>query len=573
MHFRLPILAAVVACLGTLGHDDAADAGRPNILIAISDDQSYPHASAYGTAGVSTPAFDRVARAGVLFHQAFAPAPGCSPMRAAFLTGREIWQIGPAGTHASSFPGDLPVFPQQLRESGYHVGMTGKGWGPGNFRVDGWEHNPAGPGYNRHQIDSPPGISNNDYAKNFGDFLEARQDAQPFCFWYGGSEPHRGYHPGIGRANGIDPARVPVPGFLPDSEEVRDDIADYFFEIGWFDDHLGRMLDLLEERGELENTLVIVTSDNGMPFPRAKANLYEYGIHMPLAIAWPARIPGGRVTHDLVSLLDVTRTIFEAAEVEPRQAAAMAGIGMLRGLTRDPREPDDDTSPGDDPAPGDDVGAGGGEGAVPETETGITARAAVFAGRERHSSSRFHTLGYPCRAIRTATHLYIRNFTPQRWPAGTPRKIEGAKFDHEGKLVEGELGDPHGGYHDIDDCPTLRWMIAHRQDPDVAPRFAAAVGHRPAVELYEITTDPDCMNNLAGDPDQAEIQAELASRLAGYLTRTGDLRQTDPAAADVWETYPRYSPLRWFPTPDWARKNPERVPDQPWLEQRRPRVE
>ena len=104
-----------------------SQAQRPNILIAISDDQSYPHASAYGDAAIKTPNFDRVAKSGVLFQNAFTPAPGCSPMRAAFLTGREIWQIREAGTHASYFPTDLPVFTTQLEASGYHVGMTGKG--------------------------------------------------------------------------------------------------------------------------------------------------------------------------------------------------------------------------------------------------------------------------------------------------------------------------------------------------------------------------------------------------------------------------------------------------------------
>ncbi len=517
-----------------------ADADRPNILIAISDDQSYPHASAYGAAEISTPAFDRVAREGVLFRQAFTPAPGCSPMRAAFLTGREIWQIGPAGTHASSFPGDLPVFTTQLAEAGYHVGMTGKGWGPGNFRIGGWEQNPAGKSYGARKIDAPPGIRNNDYAGNFADFLEDRDGDEPFCFWYGASEPHRGYHKGIGAENGIDPGAIAVPGFLPDSDEVRGDIADYYYEIQWFDRHLGRMLKTLEDKGELDNTLVIVTSDNGMPFPRAKANLYEYGIHMPLAISWPAKVSGGRVTDELVSLLDVTRTIFDVAEVTPEEEDRLAGVGLLPMLRG-------------------------------ERADGETSRDFVASGRERHSSSRYHTLGYPCRAIRTDRYLYIRNFTPERWPAGAPQKYDRATFDDEGNLVESRLGDEHGGYHDIDNGPTLRWMIAHRDDPAVAPLFAASVDRRPAEEFYDVREDPACLNNLADVSEHAEAKARHVTTLTEYLTRTGDLRQTDPDAADVWETYPRFSPLRWFPVPDWAKQAPELVPDQPWLEARRPR--
>ena len=86
-----------------LAQNRLASAKRPNILIAIADDQSFPYASAYGTQGIHTPAFDSVAKQGILFHSAFTPAPGCSPMRAAFLTGREIWQIGAAATSLETF--------------------------------------------------------------------------------------------------------------------------------------------------------------------------------------------------------------------------------------------------------------------------------------------------------------------------------------------------------------------------------------------------------------------------------------------------------------------------------------
>jgi N-sulfoglucosamine sulfohydrolase len=516
----------------------ALSAARPNILIAIADDQSYPHASAYGEPAIKTPAFDRVASQGVLFRNAFTPAPGCSPMRAAFLTGREIWMNREAGTHASFFPRDLPVFTEQLAEAGYHVGMTGKGWGPG--RAVDWPHNPAGKSYDARKLKAPKGIRSTDYAANFADFLGDRDDGEPFCFWYGCSEPHRTYQVGIGAENGIDPNKIKLPSFLPESETVRSDIADYMYEIQWFDSHLQRMLDRLEEAGELENTLVIVTSDNGMPFPRAKANLYEYGIHMPLAIAWPAKIPAGQDTGELVSLIDVTRTIFDAAEVTPQQADQMPGHSLL---SRFSAASDKTSSPRD----------------------------AVFSGRERHSSSRFNSLGYPCRCIRTNTHLYIRNFTPERWPAGTPQKLGKAKYDQAGNLVSNSLGQAHGGYHDIDNGPTLQWMIAHRDEPAVADTFAAAIALRPREELYDIVRDPGCMNNLAGQASAEEVRADLARRLTEYLTRTGDLRQTDPVAAHVWETYPRVSSLRWFPVPEWAKEADVQFPKQDWLEERRPR--
>jgi len=515
-------------------------AERPNILIAISDDQSYPHASAYGAKFLSTPAFDRVAKAGVLFTQAFTPAPGCSPMRAAFLTGRHIWQIEEAGTHASSFPAKYKVFPDVLEQAGYRVGCTGKAWGPRNWKASGRPRNPAGDGFNRLKLKPPAkGIRNTDYAGNFEAFLKDQPEGKPFCFWYGSSEPHRGFEKGVGLKNGMDPSKVDVPGFLPDTPEIRSDILDYGYEIQWFDKHLGRMLDLLAKRGELENTLVIVTSDNGMAFPRAKANVYEYGIHMPLAIAWPAKVPGGRTVDDLVDLIDVTATIYQASGVPSPKQNPIAGRGLMDLLASEK------------------------SGRVDEF------RDAIYSGRERHSSSRYMTLSYPQRCIRTHRYLYIRNFKPERWPAGTPQKYGKGGYPKRDEVLNKVLGPEHGGYHDIDACPSLDFLIKHRNDPKIAPYFHAAVDRRPAEELYDIVDDPACMKNLAEDETHFATKRRLAERLTGHLKDTGDRRVT--GEGDVWETYPRYSGVRFFPEPDWAKKDPSAVPAVPWLEQRRPK--
>ena len=156
-------------------------ADRPNILFAISDDQSYPYASAYGCSGVDTPAsFDRVAREGVLFENALVPSPGCSPTRASILTGRYPWQNEHAGTHASSFSNQLTTYPLRFQAAGYHVGCTGKGWGPGNFREGGFTENPAGPQYSVRLARVPGGIRATDYAAAFEKFLDERKDGQPF---------------------------------------------------------------------------------------------------------------------------------------------------------------------------------------------------------------------------------------------------------------------------------------------------------------------------------------------------------------------------------------------------------
>lgn len=492
----LPLLLLIV--IAAAGDAAAADK-RPNILLAVSDDQSWPHAGAYGDGSTRTPAFDRVAKAGVLFNNGFCASPGCSPSRAALLTGRHTWQLEQAGTHASSFPARFKVYPDVLDDAGYHVGYTGKGWGPGNYKVSGRTRNPAGPAFQKRKQKSPRGISSNDYAANFADFLEAKPEGAPFCFWYGASEPHRSYKKGAGLAAGKKLADANVPPFLPDAPEIRSDLLDYSVEIEWFDRHLGRILDLLETRGELDNTLIVVTGDNGMPFPRAKANCYEYGIHVPFAVAWPAAAKGGRTVDDLVGFVDIAPTFLEAAGVDvPADVTGRSFLNLLRS----------------------------------EKSGRVDAkRNRAFAARERHSSSRYNNWTYPIRAMRTPEYLVVRNFRPDRWPAGQPAGFKGDAF----------------GYYDVDACPSKTYLWEHRDSEKIGRFFHLAVAKRPAVELFDVMKDPGCLNNLAEDPTHAATARRLLKELEAYLKETGDPRVLD--GGDVYESYKRYSPIREFPPP------------------------
>lgn len=521
----IQVLAVVVLLAGCIhkppGQENSREelAGkRPNILLVISDDQSWPHASAYGYEGISTPVFDRIAEEGILFNQAFVPAPQCSPARAALLTGLYPWQIEEAGIHASSFPQKYITFPDLLEEAGYHIGFTGKGWSWGNYEVSGRTRDPAGPEFSDITMESPEGIQENDYAANFRDFLSERQKNQPFFFWLGSRQPHRPYKKGIGRENGMDPDQIVVPPFLPDVEEVRNDILDYGYEIQWFDNHLKRAIDILDEAGELGNTLIVVTSDNGMPFPRAKVNVYEYGIHVPLAIRWGNQVKGGRTIDDLVSWIDLTDTFLKLAGADYPDYP-LEGKSLLNILN--------------------------------SKKSGLadSSRQAVYASRERHSSARWKNLAYPQRSIRTHHYLYIRNFKPERWPAGAPQA-----YDEEGNLKE-----KHHAYYDMDraDYGTPNaFIIRNRNDPKYREFFQLAVGKRPAEELYDIQKDPGCLNNLAGAPEYSDVLSDLRSRLGSYLMRTEDPRVT--GNGEVFQSYPRYvGSMRRFPKPDWAKSSKE----------------
>jgi len=520
------LITLMITTLGLAFCGALSASPRPNFLLAISDDQSWPHASAYGNQSTKTPAFDRVAREGVLCNNAFVAYPSCSPSRASLLTGRYPWQIEHAGNFSSTFPPMYPVYSDILENAGYWVGYTGKGWGPGDWRGTGRLRNPAGTEYNRYQMPAPKGINGYNYARNFKDFLRQRPEGKPFLFWFGCKEPHRGYSDGIGRQNGKRLADAAVPEFLPDTPIVRSDLLDYSFEIEWFDQHLGRMLKQLEDRGELDNTLVIVTSDNGMPFPRAKANDYEFGIHVPMAIMWPERIPGNRVLDDMISFVDLAPTFLEAAEVTSTDSVALSGKSLLRILQSKK------------------------QGQVDPSQN------VIHAGRERHASARYRNYGYPQRVIRTQEYLYVRNFQPGFWPAGQPQAHN----------YDGTLGAMHGAYFDIDSSPSKSLLIERRNDAAIAPFFQMAMSKRAEDELYNIQLNPGCVRNLVNDPNHAKTRKELRSRLDEFLTRTGDARLTgDP---NIFRTYKRVVRGHRLPYPDNANPGPAAAIKKPVRERK-----
>ncbi|MDN5217113.1 sulfatase [Fulvivirgaceae bacterium BMA12] len=482
---------------------------RPNILFAIADDQSFPHAGAYGFAEIKTPAFDKVAKDGVLFNNAFVAAPQCSPSRAAILTGKNIWQLEEAGTHASSFPKKLNVFTDMLEDAGYQLGYTGKAWGPGNWKIAGWDRNPVGPAYNEKELTTVPstGINKRDYFGNFSHFLEKRATGKPFFFWYGGHEPHRVYEPGSGAKAGKRFKNVQLPGFLPDDSVTRNDVIDYAFEIEYFDAHLLKMLKLLEEKGELANTVVVVTADNGMPFPYAKANLQEYGTHVPLAISWPDQIKSSKKVDDLVSMIDLAPTFLEIAGI--KSAPVMTGQSIVPVLF-----------------------SKGGE--------NTSKRNYVLTGRERHTHARPDNLGYPARAIRTKEYLYVKNYKPERWPVGDPVPPN----DENNKRAQTEgFKTLFPGYHDIDGSPSKTFMMKHQHEESVNRLFKNAFEKRPEAQLFDIQNDPECLYDLSGNTEYSDICADLRNKLDQELTKQGDPRMF---GSDIFDSYPRYSPMRNF---------------------------
>jgi arylsulfatase A-like enzyme len=488
----LTLVLAVLSLVAGVKENCAAD--RPNILLAIADDWSCGHAGAYGCQWVATPNFDRIAKDGILFRHAYTPNAKCAPSRATILTGRYSWQLEEAGNHICVFPPKYGGYVERLAAEGYFAGYTGKGWGPGIANdAAGKSRQITGQAYSRRKAEPPAkGISRNDYAANFKDFLGDVPEQTPWVFWFGTTEPHRGYEFKSGVRLGKQLSDIDrVPGYWPDNETIRHDMLDYAIEVEHFDTHLGRIVKALEEAGQLDNTLIVATSDHGMPFPRVKGQAYADSNHIPLAIRWPGGIKGvARIVDDFVNFSDLAPTFLEAARVadrgpimQPTSGQSLFDIfGSMKSGQVNP------------------------------------ARDHVLVGKERHDVGRPSNAGYQIRGIRQGDWLYIKNFETDRWPACNPET----------------------GYLNCDGGPTKTDILELRRRGEDLAFWNLCFGKRPAEELYHVKNDPDCTESLAAVAEHASWMKKLSTRMEDELRQQGDPRMF--GEGDVFDKYPYSNP-------------------------------
>lgn len=455
---RLMLVALLMVL--TLSGNQLRAAERPNILLILGDNWRWPHAGALGDPLAHTPAFDRIAREGVIFTHTFNPVPSCSPTRACLLTGKAAHQIGERANLWSGFPQDTPVVTQLLREAGYDIGYTGKPWAPGNYTISGWPENPVGPKF-----------------ADFADFQAKRDPAKPFFFWLGNTDTAtRGGKLDFveyARQENIDPAALTIPPELPDCPEVREDLLNYYGGIVKLDRAAAAAIAVLEKSGEFDRTVIIYTSDNGWQMPRGLANCYDAGSRVPLAVRWGHQLTAGRKAEEFVNVADLGPTFLDLAGLTPPAEMSMHSIKKLLLGQADP-----------------------------------TPRDAVFLERERHANVRHDNLSYPMRAVRTRDFLYVRNLRPDRWPAGDPD----VHFIH---------GRPFG---DVDTTRVKDVLLQHQADPAYAKYIALIFGKRPVEELYDVRKDPAQIHNLATDPAYSDTLQQLRSRVDEWMKQTNDPR-------------------------------------------------
>jgi uncharacterized sulfatase len=496
----------------------AADA-RWNILFLFADDWGR-FASAYrGLDGrptlndvIHTPNIDRVAREGVIFRNAYVQVPTCTPSRSSLLSGRHFFNTGQGAiTDDAVWDPAIPSYPLLLRDAGYTLGKSYKVWSPGTPRDAPFGGNQYA--FERHgsrasrfsqnvtsMVESGQTVAAarqqilDEVRGNFDDFLATTRPGQPWHYFFGPTNTHRFWTKGSGKKLwGIDPdsLRGRMPAFLPDVPEVREDVADYLGECQAVDAYLGALLQRLEQTGQYERTLIVLSGDHGMPgVPSGKANLYDHGVGVALIIRTPGG-KAGRIVDDMICLPDLAPTFMEVGGVTP--PAGLYGRSLMPILRSE--------------------------------QSGIIdpTRDHIITGRERHVAiAREGNLPYPMRSLRTREHVYIRNFEPDRWPGGSPGLIT-----ETSGITAAELETNHHiGFSDMDAGPTKAWLVTHRNDPAGKRYFDASFGKRPAEELYDLRRDPDQVRNVASDPEYAAIRTRMAAQLMQALTDARDPRVT-----------------------------------------------
>jgi uncharacterized sulfatase len=331
---------------------------------------------------------------------------------------------------------------------------------------------------------------------NFDAFLADSKPGKPWLYFFGPTTTHRKWTKGSGKALwGIEPESLKgrLPSSLPDVPEVREDMADYLGECQAVDAYLGVLLQRLEETGQLEKTVIVLSGDHGMPgVPDGKCNLYDHGTAVPLVVRLPGGVPG-RVVDDLVRLPDLAPTFLELGGVPvPDGLYGRSLLPLLRS----------DKSGRIDPT-----------------------RDWVIFGRERHVDiAREDALPYPMRGLRTHDFLYIRNFAPDRWPLGAPGRVTDSSAPSNGEIEN----DTMAAFPDMDSSPTKAWLVAHRHEPEWKPFYERAFGKRPAEELYDLRKDPGQAHNMAGSPGYEADRKRLEADLFVRLKAAKDPRLADP---------------------------------------------
>jgi N-sulfoglucosamine sulfohydrolase len=454
---------------------------KPNVLFILSDDHSYPYLSCYGDTNVKTPNIDRLAAEGMKFHRFFTAAPQCVPSRASLLTGRS--PVAARITRFSSpLPRDVETFPERMRQqAGYFVGVCGR-----SYHLDGNDLGGLVAKNNlrtfSERFDYVKTGSDTAAVTQMGEFLSQKPKDKPFCLWVNFSDPH---HPWNAPASfRPDPASLKLPPHFPDLPGMRSQLANYCAEVNRVDETVGKVLELLKEKGLDKNTIVVFCGDNGQALPHGKGSLYDPGLNVPFVVRWPGVVKPGGESRALLSGEDLAPTLLGAAGVTASpQSSGFSFLPLLKGETFTPRKH-------------------------------------LFAERGPHGSAPvtvgMKSSGYDlARCVRTERYKLIYNATP--WIPYSP-------VDSAGGAAWTEI---------------VQANSAGTLAPALSTTYFTTL--RPVYELYDLEADPSELSNLSGMPEMARVEQELRLALAEKMTVDFDylpLPDLNLPAADKTEKRP-----------------------------------
>ncbi len=286
-------------CSGSEPNSNALKDGKPNFVFFLADDVSVEDFGCYGHPTLKTPSIDALAQHGMRFDNAYLTTSSCSPSRCSIITGRYPHNTGAPELHVS-LPEEQIRFPELLRQAGYYTVLSGK-----NHMFKNTDR-----AFDKITRGGGPG-GEEDWVKHVQD----RPKDKPFFFWFASNDAHRSWkqseHAPIYKSD-----EIIVPPYLVDTEGTREDLASYYHEVSRFDHFIGLVTAELKKQKILDNTFIVVAADNGRPFPRCKSRLYDSGIKTPWVVHYPDMIQSVAVTQSLISVIDLSATCLELAEVE-----------------------------------------------------------------------------------------------------------------------------------------------------------------------------------------------------------------------------------------------------------------